>query len=432
MVIAAGLSIVSAQDVTPLNYGEPLTFDVNAAQRTSSFTFEGATGDVVYLTLTPLVSQLDTEMRLFSPGGALLGEGENVLYGAMVGPVELTSDGRYTVSAGRPDWSEIDGEMSLLVDTLTISPMEMGDSQILDFGAPGEVQAFTMNAEAETIIRVQLWCGNCGYGIIAPSGEPFILDGIYGDPGEALAKLPESGEYQIFVESLEVQDDLELYIDEPEIFPLTSNEPMSSVISTFEPAYFSFESQVDKVWQVNAELPQDGGREMEIYYLEGRDVWDTEVANDYGSGPNSNPRIAPFVTPETGTYYVIVYFDDYNEQDTQYDMSVTLSPSSLLRLTPGTQFTGMVSPDTGNQIYLYEGTAGEKLSLTLERTSKDGGLGIRVLSTEDEVAVFNGRDAERIQIDITLPLNGRYQFTVSNIAYDDSAMEYAIQLDSAN
>jgi hypothetical protein len=112
-------------------------------------------------------------------------------------------------------------------------------------------------------------------------------------------------------------------------------------------------------------------------------------------------------------------------------MSVTLSPSSLLRLTPGTQFTGVVSPDTGNQIYLYEGTAGERLALTLERTSKDGALGLQIVSSEDEVAVFYGRNADSLQIEITLPLNGRYQFTVSNVAYDESAMEYAIQLDSA-
>ena len=328
----------AAQDATALVYGEPASFDVSAQSTSASFTFEGAEGDTVFLALTPQNPELAAEIRVFSPGGALIAESNDFLFGGIIGPLALDSTGRYTVAAGRPEWNETDGTLELLVDLMEDRVVEMGDSTILSFEAPGALAALRLTAEAETVVRYQLYCGACGTVMFLPSGEPFVVNGVYDDVALPLLRLPEAGEYLVLVQSFEVQEDLEAIIDTPEIIPLTSNEPAVTEVSDSEPAYFSFESQVDKVWQLNAEMPE-GGRWMEIHYLEDREFWDTVVGVDYGTGPNGAPRVSPFVAPEDGAYYVVAFFEDWEDLDVAREMTMTLSPESS------------VAVDAGNAVY---------------------------------------------------------------------------------
>jgi hypothetical protein len=109
---------------------------------------------------------------------------------------------------------------------------------------------------------------------------------------------------------------------------------------------------------------------------------------------------------------------------------LTLAPDTLLQLAPNTPFTGAITAATGDQTYHYEGSAGETLRVTIERTSETGALGVRLLSAEDEVFVFYERSTRRAVFEVTLPLDGRYRFVLQNLAYDDGAVEYAILLET--
>jgi hypothetical protein len=84
------------------------------------------------------------------------------------------------------------------------------------------------------------------------------------------------------------------------------------------------------------------------------------------------PRIEPFIAPEDATYYVVLEFDDYSDDDAVRDFSVTLAPSSLLSLSPGQPVEAKVTPETGNVVYAYHGKAGEVVRVTLTGKGETG------------------------------------------------------------
>jgi hypothetical protein len=92
-------------------------------------------------------------------------------------------------------------------------------------------------------------------------------------------------------------------------------------------------------------------------------------------------------------------------------------------------YEGELTGIDGTERYLYRGTAGETLTLTLLKTGGEGQPFIRVVGPTDEAIVFYGRAATRLVVDVTLPEEGLYQIAVSNISYDNtSSLAYAIAL----
>ena len=169
---------------------------------------------------------------------------------------------------------------------------------------------------------------------------------------------------------------------------------------------------------------------MGLFAFEGRTNSDSLLTYDTGSGPDGNPQITPFIAPADGTYYVVLIWRGYRAEDVDGPYTLTLRPESLRQITPdGVPFEGHVTGTAGTERYLYRGTAGETLTLTLLKTGGEGQMSIRIVGPDDEALVFQGRAVTRLVADLQLPTEGLYQIAVSNIGYDSaSILDYSIAM----
>ena len=372
-------------------------------------------------------------MRLFDPDSQLMTESDYGGEVSLVGPLTLATDGTYSILAGRPDWSESTGAFSIMVDLVTYEPLALG-AEVADrvdngntirfftFQVPAAGDLFSFNVAGE-LMHFLLW---------SPRGEYLLDNGTWDDPSVPLYQAPEGGEYTFLVNSIAPDGtDYTALVQQIVPIPLVSGETLSGTIYSTKPVFFAFETLGGKPWQIDAVLPNEGDRYMEIYHLEGREWWEAEIAADWGSGPNNNPRIAPFIAPSDSTYYVMLWFESYSGVESgAYEIMV--SPETVLSLAPGTPITETITAETGDITYNYNGTAGDLIEVTLTRLSATGALSLNIYSSDDEVMAFYGRGPRSATFEIVLPIDGLYQFIVHNADDDEMDITFSLLLETVN
>ncbi len=430
LCLLATATITAQQAARPLSLGQPDTADVNNAQPVTSFTFEGRAGQIIYITMLDETETLDMELRLLAPSGALLGMASESV-AVLLGPITLVEDGRYTISAGRPSFSDSEGVFSILVEETTIRDLDisLGEPQNESLSGRGSAHFYRFSGTAGDLFAYQLVGEEIGIAIFDPNGQRFIADGYYERPLRPIETLPLTGDYLAVIQTINRDGSpYTLRIQQVEPIPLISGEAMADTMLESEPALFAFESAAGKTWQISAQLPEGGDRRLEILLLTDRESWERTVAADYGSGPGGNPRIEPFIAPNSATYYVILAYDNYNGNDDIIPYQVTLTSSTIVSIAPGQTIEGETGLASGEVTYFYDGKEDEDIRLMIARTSESGEIGIQVLSPVDEVANFYGRDVKEVIIEARLPISGQYRIIVRNNAYDDSVLNYALTL----
>jgi hypothetical protein len=405
--------------------------ELSALQNTITYTFTGSAGDVVYLTMLPVDQEFETEMRLFDPESQLITESDYGGTVSLIGPVTLATDGTYSVLAGRPDWSESTGAFSIMAGLVTYEPLTL-DTVVTDqLDNANSIRFFTFSVAAAGDLFSFSVVGEMMHFLLwSPQGEYLLDNGTYDDPAIPIYQAPEGGEYTFLVQSIAPGGtDYTAIIKQIVPIPLVSGETLTGTITSAEPLFFAFETLGGKPWQIDAVLPSEGDRYMEIHQLEGLEWWDSEIAADWGSGPNDNPRIAPFVAPMDSTYYIMLSFVSFSSVESgPYEIMV--SPETVLSLAPGTPVMETITADTGDLTYNYNGTVGDTVAVTITRLSETGALSLNVYSSEDEVVVFYGRDTTAARFEITLPIDGLYQFIVRNIDYEQSDVTFSLLLET--
>ncbi|MAU09984.1 MAG: hypothetical protein CL607_09205 [Anaerolineaceae bacterium] len=337
-----------------------------------------------------------------------------------------TYNGNVYLRAGRQEWVDQGGELSVLVQTVDTQPIPFGEVVTSTLPTENHLAFYGFQASTGQLIQYGSDCDECGIVIFQQDGKYFDDTGVYENPGAYLAQIPIDGTYTLMLSSPRPNMEYELEVGLVEPQPLVSGQPMNAAIGE-EPAYFSFESSADKAWVISTDLPDTGGRELRVVYLgDERPLWESVVAFDQGSGPNGNARIAPFVAPEDGIYYVMAFYFDYSGVGAAVNGTILLQPSSLLSLAPGLSLQGEITPDSGPVTYLYEGTTGEVINLALERLSGEAGLSLDVIGPEDEIVRMGGLNAIRFQPTLVLPVDGTYRIIVSAVTYEQPAITYSL------
>lgn len=429
MMCLLGTSMVSAQndpDVI-ITYGESSIGQFTNDDPTFTMGFDGAVGDVVYV--SAIDDQVAVEFVLLSPTGGQLAQSNN----ALIKNIELGVDGVYTVEFKRPDWSDSEGEFIAHLGRYAIEDLNVEDDgwtlayegNLADEGA---LQQFEADYTEGDMITIMLYVANGVITVQSPTGEFILFDGAYDDPMIPLYRIPVTGVYTITVQTIEPEgSDFGLYLFKHDPIVVTVNEPISDELDEGFPAVFAFESQAGKMWDINAIVPQNGERSIALYHFDGRDYWATQIEFDWGSGPDGQPRIQPFIPSIDDTYYIALWYDNYDTEEEVYDYELVVSPSTLLSVVNNTPLVGKISNETGTVQYAYRGNAGDMIRLTYRKLSKEGGLGINMYSVDDEVITFTGRNASSGQFEIELPLDGFYEFIIWNTSYDDqSVLDYEI------
>ena len=411
--------------------GEPVTGVINDETPRVTRTFRGEAGRTIYITL--VTQEFAGELRLLGPEGTSLAQvEENILNTSLIGPLRLPSDGEYTIVATRPEWEDAGGEFMLVggpVETIMLQPGEPVEGHL---DHPGAAVFFAFEGEADDVVHYFTEGEGLGIAIRTPTGDELVSDGHYNSPGRLLNLLPESGRYRGVVQTVAPEGTPFILGVEPiQTQPLQSGEPVSGTLQEHRWPVFTFESAAGKLWQLSASGDTDEGQFfLEIHRPDAPDYYGSPLAQDCCRGPGGTPRIDPFTAPEDGTYYVVLGYDDYvPETNTEVAYELALASSTLVSLAPGNAVTGSVTPDSGIVTYAYEGTAGEAITVTIQRTGGAGNPGLRILSAEDEVMVFEGRNARVASFEVELPHDGLYLFEISNITYEPNTLDFSLRLD---
>jgi len=430
VIICLGLTMsVLAQEGSTISYGESFVGEFTEETSVVTVSFEGSPGDVIYV--SALNNFVPVEITLFSPSGGQLAFVDD----AYLENIELGSDGQYSIEFIRPEWSEDVGEFVAHVGLYTVERLPIEDDNTLAYEGfledAAAVQVLEVDMNADDIATVNVFGANMSLSIDTPSGENLIFEGVYDDPDVPLFQFPETGTYRISLLTAEPGGtEVSLFLYRHNKVDVTTGEAMTGQLEEDLPVVFAFDTVAGKMWDLNAILPEDGDRFLAIYRFDGRPYWQTQIYSDVGSGPNGQPRIRPFIPQSDGTYYIALWYDNWDTDYELYEYRLEVIPSTVLSLPNGSPLTGDITEQTGSVKYAYTGKAGDRLRVTFRNTGDEGAMSLTILSSEDEVLTFTGRDADVSQFGITLPLDGTYEFIISNLAYDTATtLSYEIMVE---
>lgn len=429
LFLCLGLSagLLHAQTGTAATYGTPVDLTIQS-DLPQLITFEGKANEIIYV--SQYSETVDIPLVLYGPDGAQLASSGDFQQ-QIIPPVTLPADGTYTVSVQRPDYDDTTGTTQILVDTTPLQEIS-NESVSGQFTLPGQMVWVQVQAIDQQLYRMQATCDNCSLFEILPSQDivgitytqanPVTVLDLWKETGKALigSYSAVAGSYTLGVTSIYPSD-------------LTPGIARDGTLTNGAYEVFSFTSAAGKAWRLDATLSNQGDRIMRLFQFQDQPSWNTQVQADTGSGPEGNPQITPFIAPLNATYYVVLEWRAYREDAEPSPYTITLRPETLRQLTPdGVAYSGSITGTDGTERYLYRGTAGETLTLTLARTEGEGQPALRIVGPDDEALVFSGRAVTRLVADLTLPSDGLYQFAISNISNDPaSVLTYTISLQAA-
>jgi len=422
-----------AQTAGMIEYGKSVSGEINDETSSVLYNFNGSAGDVIYAAVfTENFYDFTPQVRLVGPDGSTLGGATQNALGALFGPFTLPTDGTYGVEASRPFDSDTSGTFTMRVDKTEVLLLESGVSQTGTLSGTGAVAFFDYRGTAGDLLSYHLRAdANFGLMMMTPGGQTLVWDAYNTELFTPLNQLPETGDYRVVIQT-GTADETEYQLDFARIEPLVlqPGQNVSGTVSEFPPAVFAFDTLADKMWQISASLSEPERGSANLFIFSGANVYDN-VASDYGSGPNGQPRIEPFIAPADGIYYAVFnYYDGAAEGDNQsQSYEALLIPSTLVSLSPGAQVKGTVTLDSGGTRYAYNGTAGETIRLTLTKTGGEGWPRFSVTSPETQILDMSGYVLTSATFEIALPVDGMYLIEIRNDYYEESAVEYTLLLE---
>lgn len=416
-----------AQDAIPVEVGSAVQGSITSGSQTISYSVQAEAGQSLMLALVMDNYDLYPTLRLFGPGGALLGE-NNGNYFNLIVTEPLETAGTYIVAVGG---SGTTGDFTLSVQQGLAQPFTGQVSGRLPHS--GAMESYTLDMQAGDAFLFYARGPRLGLLMLAPQGEFLYSGGLYDDPVTPLLIAPQDGTYTLVL-LLEAPEAADYFVwggPQP-VTQLTPGESISGQLIGGQPSIFVFDSLAFKAWQVEAQVDGPGGDSfIQILDPINREYWDSVVAADYGSGPGGIPRIGSFITPADGSYYVLLDFYTYGGPQTTRSYTLTLRPDTVLSLAPGVEISDEVNEQTGDLVYLYPGKAGEVIRLTLTQSGGVGRPGLVMRGEYEELVYFLGYRAQAASFELLLPEDGMYRVTVMNTEYyePDSAVAFTLLLE---
>jgi hypothetical protein len=429
ILLSVALPVAQAQEATHLNYGQVASGEVTAEQPALEYTFDGTEGDSIYIYLHSLNESLVPYIRLTAVGGVVIGEADaNNDLGALLGPYTLEGTTTYTIEATHAEWAaDTTGPFTLVVDRVNPTKLEPGVAYSGSLPNANSLAFFSYTGAADDAVRYQAAGSNMGIGGFLPDGTRAFYDGIYDNPSNQFSILPQDGDYTLYVQTANDSGvDYSLTVSQLEVLPLAEGTPVTGTNDETNPVILTFESDAGKLLALNATVDGADSRTLAIFPASDPCC---DLMRDYGSGPNGNPRIDPFIVPESGTYYVVLWYDLYSEENATLDYEVTLGASTLISLSSGAEISDTITPESGVKTYSYDASLGETMNLTLTKTGGQGWPSVRVTGPEGQVLYFESSSIASVSFEVVFPAAGLYRFEIGNVYYEPTAVEYTLSVE---
>jgi hypothetical protein len=343
-----------------LDYGDSVVGIVNRQNPSVTYIFEAERGDIVNIDMQRISGNLDSYLKVTNTDGRVVTENDDKEGGLDAGIENLLilDPGQYTIVASRfgEDAGTTEGSFVLTLDTAPISGQALtpnaalllryGEelSGTLDDEAP--IRYYTFGAKRGDIVTISMTRTGSNLdplvALLSPTLTVLQEDDDSGPSNNALLQsfiIPETGTYYIQAtrfnrETGDTSGPYTIRLDgvsgeAPVVAPGTLTILYDSTVrgtigdDNVAIAYAFLGNEGDVI---TLTLNKTSGNLDPALLLFSADS--VELANDDDSGPEKNARIADFVLPQDGIYYVIATRFEYQDGDTSggYELSLGLAP----------------------------------------------------------------------------------------------------------
>ncbi len=439
----------SAQDVPggPIAFDQTVSGEITSDAYRIAYTFEGSAGDVIMITMRAVVQGLDSYLELLGPDGTLVTQDDDGAgnLNSLVGPYTLESNGTYTIVATRFGGSTgmSIGQFQLRLTRPTVSTLSLGQTESLTLGVEDSFAVFRYTTTAPEILLLEgvRTAGSDSASISVRNLQGEYVGSSYSDhstgrmsidplylatPGEFLVMVRREFNYTPDGTVLSANESLGLNFSMSaiETAPVVMDSPISGVLSNDNPTdYYTFNGTAGDILRLAGDVVNDGHYEAMIYGPRGYNI--NGISTLYNPAASTGFALDPLNLNETGPYMVVVRRTmGPAEMPAAVSYNMTLSSTQTPILSAGVAVEGTVDQTTYEQVYRFEGTAGQQVRFTLSGTSSNYGAGISVYGAGPEIPegqanVFNGSGSTggTLTYEVTLAYTGVYLVRVYNGQY---------------
>jgi hypothetical protein len=229
--------------------------------------------------------------------------------------------------------------------------------------------------------------------------------------------------------------------------PTTVGSTLTGTLNNQNPAaYYTFEGTSSDLLRLSGERISGNEFDVSVYNSAGMGFGGSSTLY----GPESGSFVVdPLQLTETGTFLMVVrraFMPDGSDQgESQY--SVTLEMTQTPILQAGQPIQGSFAPNTYENVYRFEGTAGQSIRISIRSMTPDyapalsiNGPALPLVPDQPEnyvqpfYAQISGNTSANATYEVVLPADGSYLFRVGNGNYSPDGQlkgSYTLQVDIA-
>jgi hypothetical protein len=447
---------ITAQDGNLIHYDQVVTGEITNETPEIRYSFEGSAGDTIIVSMT----NIDTEDFYLESHLELLGPDSQSLYTAgdfswqwanplrlQIGPVTLPETGSYTITATRPmqQAGDSSGQFELVIKRVEVIPLAVNETVAaeIDSGMPVVLSYAGGSTDIYRLVGDKLeGIGSFTvevrdpHGVFAPISQGYsayqdqlVLDAL---------RMSEAGEYLIVVRREEFYNQqgqpepaadvlrVALTLQPVATQPIALDTAVSGTLSDENPsAYYTFTGSAgDRLRLTGSQRANDPP--FWVMVVPPRGLAFSGAETNWGQ---DSFVLDPLALTMSGEHILLVRRIEATAQGLvpgegelgPSEYTITLSASQIPILEAGVEFTSVVEGGANEQVYRYDGVAGQTLRVTM-RSRGENFWPQMLLDSPAEIdlgrtplmSVYSTLPTT-ITFEVTLPVSGVYLFRMYNV-----------------
>lgn len=447
-------ALVSAQDGQPITIGEVVSGEITNENPVDTYTFTGTAGQMIVISMTAPQGGLDSYLTVIAPDGSESSNDDSNGTLNSTLPFVLPVDGTYTIRAARCCGEQAEsgsqGAYELRVDSASIQALTVGASATVEISdeqpsayialaaQPGQIlrmEAVSVDGDALFMIDVRDPSGVAINGVSQMEGFPTIIDPFF---------ITQEGQYMLMVsrqimypQNEESGERVSLTITITEAVPqvIAIGDTVSGTLDDASSAmYYAFDATTSDLLRLSGSRAE-GSAEFEVAVFSASGMGFNSGGTAYG------PEVGTFVidplqVQESGRVLLVVRPTILGdpEQVGGSSFTLTLEPTQTPVLQSGSPVEGSFSEGTFESVYRFEGTAGQKIRVTIGSVTDDYAPALNIQGpalpveqvqlgvVQNFYVQISGSTAASATYEFTLPQDGAYLFRVNNNAYNPTGV----------
>ncbi len=426
LTLAALPLAVSAQDVTPIAFGDTVDGELTSSNEAVLYSFEAEAGASVQIRLVSedfdcylVLTDADGNVLATDDDGAGSLDSQITFTAAESGEyqVSATSYGAYSGSSGAT------GSYTLSLAVVEVESIEYGE--VINDTISGEPYVleyqFTAAPGDNVIIRLESDDFDSYLRLRDASGSEIA----YNDDGAGNLNsligpvaLTDGGIYTIVASSLggSSAGDFVLSLNSAQLESIAVGEPVTGELTPANGvAYYTLDAAAGDVVSIAVEADIDTNVAI-------NDPFNYQIASDEDGGSGNNPELDEVALSNDGTYTIIVGspFNDVGE------FTITVSRAEVPSLNDGPVTLNFDSSGS-SRIVAYSGEAGEQVRLTLTSTGGDDiSPNVDVKQAGSSVVYGSASAVTEFSIVFAVPDDGDLTVTLNDYSYQSTRVEVRI------